>query len=419
MATAVVMPKAGITVETCIISKWLKQVGDTVKIGDVLFTYETDKAAFECESTAEGEILEIFFHDGDEVEVLVNVCAVGTKGEDVSALRPAQNAQVEAAAEKEPEAQPQSAPDAGSAAPATATAAVANDGTAAVSPRAKNLARRAGVDPAMAAGSGPYGRVIERDIRRLMEEQPVRAEAAAAPAATAADSAAFTDEKFSGIRRAIAKSMTASLSEIPQLTHHHSFDATQILAYRKLLKGAQDELAGVTLGDIVLYAVSRTLPQYPELNAHVVNGDTLRKFKHVNLGVAIDTPRGLMVPTVFGADEMSLLEISRKVKELAALAREGSISPDLLTGASFTVSNLGNLGVESFTPVINPPQTGILGVCAVTQRVRTGCDGALQAYPAMGLSLTYDHRALDGSPASRFMKDLCDNLEHFTMLLAK
>jgi pyruvate dehydrogenase E2 component (dihydrolipoamide acetyltransferase) len=151
----------------------------------------------------------------------------------------------------------------------------------------------------------------------------------------------------------------------------------------------------------------------------MLDDNNIRLFKHVNLGVAVDTPRGLMVPTIFHADEMSLLEISKAVKELAAQCREGNISPDKLTGGTFTVSNLGNMGVESFTPVINPPQTGILGVCCTTERVRKAADGSLQVYSAMGLSLTYDHRAVDGSPAARFQKELAHNLENFTALLAK
>jgi len=142
-------------------------------------------------------------------------------------------------------------------------------------------------------------------------------------------------------------------------------------------------------------------------------------FKHVHLGVAVDTPRGLMVPTIFNADQKSLLEISKEVKELAAQCREGNINPDKLSGGTFTVSNLGNMGVESFTPVINPPQTGILGVCGTIERVRKSKDGNIEIYPAMGLSLTYDHRAVDGTPAARFQKELGKNLENFTTLLAK
>ena len=418
LAKAVIMPKAGITVESCIIGNWEKKVGDSVKVGDILFTYETDKASFECESTEEGTLLEIFYSDGEEVPCLVNVCAVGNPGEDCSALRPQGTAEASAPAAAPVPEKPEAPAAAPVAAPAIETTAVSGEKSA-ISPRAKKLAERAGVDASLATPTGPNGRIIERDVRTLMDN-PVVAGAPAvvsAPAATADEE--YTDVKFSGIRRAISKSMHTSLSTMAQLTHNTSFDATNILAYRKQLKAAEGDLAGITLGDIVLYAVSRTLLNHPDLNAHMLDDNSIRLFKHVNLGVAVDTPRGLMVPTIFHADEMSLLEISKAVKELAAQCREGNISPDKLTGGSFTVSNLGNLGVESFTPVINPPQTGILGVCTTTDRVRKAADGTLTVYPAMGLSLTYDHRAVDGSPAARFQKELCKNLENFTTLLAK
>ncbi|MBR4109065.1 MAG: 2-oxo acid dehydrogenase subunit E2 [Oscillospiraceae bacterium] len=378
------MPKAGITVESCIIGEWKVKVGDKVKIGDILFTYETDKASFECESTAEGEVLEILYQEGDEVPCLEAVCKVGVAG----------------------------------------GAAAAASG-AAVSPRAKKLAAQAGVDATAATGTGPNGRIIERDVQTLIANAPAApAVQPAAPAPVAAApamevEAEYKDVKFSGIRRAISKSMHTSLSTMAQLTHNTSFDATAILNYRKVLKAAGGELAGITLGDIVLYAVSRTLLSHPDLNANMLDDNSIRLFNHVNLGVAVDTPRGLMVPTIRHADEMSLLEISKAVKELAAECRSGAISPDKLSGGSFTVSNLGNMGVESFTPVINPPQTGILGVCGTIDRVRKGKDGAIEIYPAMGLSLTYDHRAVDGTPAAKFQKELGQNLENFTTLLAK
>ena len=395
----VVMPKAGITVESCIIGEWLKKVGDQIKVGDVLFTYETDKASFECESTAEGELLEILYQEGDEVPCLEPVCKIGVKG-------------------------------------AAAAAPAASNAGAAVSPRARKLAATAGVDATLATGTGPNGRIIERDVRELMANPPAPAAApavAAAPAAAPVPAAApapaaaaapeaeaeYKDVKFSGIRRAISKSMTTSLHTMAQLTHNTSFDATCILNYRKQLKAAGGDYAGITLGDIILYAVSRTLLNHPDLNANMLDDNNIRIFNHVNLGVAVDTPRGLMVPTIRHADEMSLLEISKAVKELAAECRSGAISPDKLSGGSFTVSNLGNMGVESFTPVINPPQTGILGVCGTIDRVRKGKDGSIEIYPAMGLSLTYDHRAVDGTPAAKFQKELGFNLENFTVLLSK
>lgn len=420
MAKAVIMPKAGITVESCIIGKWLKNVGDEVKVGDILYTYETDKASFECESTEEGTILAIFFNDGDEVPCFTNVCAIGKPGESFDELKPAGAAAAETpkAEEKAPEAPAAQA----EAKPAAETTAKPGDEIK-VSPRAKALAEKAGVNASDATATGPDGRIIERDVRKLMEEgAPVKAEPAKATAAEPAKAeipaAEFEDVKFSGIRKAIARSMTQSLSTMAQLTNHHSFDATAIQAFRKECKAAGGDVGGITLGDMVLYAVSRTLLAFPDLNANMVDDTTLRRFKHVNLGVAVDTPRGLMVPTIFNADTKSLLEISKEVKTLAEAARSGAISPDLLTGGSFTVSNLGSTGVEMFTPVINPPQTAILGVCGITQRVREE-GGQIKLYPAMGLSLTYDHRAVDGSPASKFVKELCQNLEKFTLLLAK
>ena len=401
-AKAVIMPKAGITVESCIIGEWLKSVGDQVKMGDILFTYETDKASFECESTEEGELLAIFFEEGDEVPCMENVCAVGPHGEPTDCLKPGAEP---VAVVEEVAAAPVAAAEAAPAAQIVAGASV--------SPRAAKLAKAAGVDASLAVGTGPEGRIIERDVQKLI------AEGVPATKTVACDGPAYEDVKFSGIRRAISKSMHTSLSTMAQLTHNTSFDATNILAYRKALKSAGDEYAGITLGDIILYAVSRTLLNHPDLNANMLDDNSIRLFKHVNLGVAVDTPRGLMVPTIVGADQMSLLEISKAVKELAAECRDGAINPDKLSGGSFTVSNLGNMGVESFTPVINPPQTGILGVCGTIDRVRKAADGSIEIYPAMGLSLTYDHRAVDGTPAAKFQKELAYNLEHFTTLLAK
>ena len=416
MVNGVLMPKAGITVESCIIGKWRKAVGDRVAVGDILFDYETDKASFECESTAGGELLEIFFQDGDEVPCLVNVCAIGTKGEDCASLRPVGTtpAAPSAPAEEAPGVRAELTPSApaGTGAP--------------VSPRARKLAETAGVDAAQAAGTGPNGRIIERDVRRLMSEGapvrealPVEEEAfAARDSGLSGGEAEYEDVKFSNIRRVIARGMVNSLQAMAQLTEHFSFDASAIQGYRKLLKGIEGDCAGITLGDMLLFAVSRTILDYPDLNANAIEDGSVRRFRHVNLGVAVDTPRGLMVPTIFNADQKSLLEISQEVKALAADARSGKISPDLLAGGTFTVTNLGSAGVEMFTPVINPPQTGILGVCGITQRVRAGKDGQIELYPAMGLSLTVDHRVVDGAPAANFMKALCRNLEQFTALLA-
>ena len=420
MATAVIMPRQGQSVESCVIGEWFKKVGDDVGEGELLFSYETDKAVFEEAAKVSGKLLAVFFGVGDDVPCLETVAVIGAEGEDISGVAP----KVEA----EPEQREEAPAEAAAPAAALQTAERARG----ISPRAKNAAERLRLDPAMAAPTGPNGRVIERDIAALAEESrtgsglggrllPCDMETAKrqveelTPAAPAEE---YEDVKLTNIRKVIAKSMHQSLSEMAQLTHTVSFDATCIMNYRKQLKLAAEKLdvPNITLNDIMLYAVSRVLPRHPDLNAHYL-GDSIRRFRHVNLGLAVDTPRGLMVPTLFNADEKSLREISSEAKALIAACQEGSINPDLLQGGSFTVSNLGSLGIEHFTPVINPPQTGILGVCGITERVRTGKDGGISVYPAMGLSLTYDHRALDGAPASRFLAELKTALESFTALL--
>jgi pyruvate dehydrogenase E2 component (dihydrolipoamide acetyltransferase) len=449
MATVVLMPKVGISVESCIITKWHKQKGDTVKEGDILFSYETDKASVDEESKVAGTMLELFYAEGDEVPVLQNVCVIGNPGESVAEFLP-----VGAAPEAVPETEQKAAVPAEQPAPA---AVIVNEGKIKVSPRAKILAEKSGVDLRFTASSGPEGRVIERDVREMIAKgltftkagmdafkgtdisglqgsgiggkftagdssAPVAApvqKTAGSPALTASAQPEFEAVKLPNIRKFIAKSMVNSLNTMAQLTLNASFDATQIMSYRATLKanGAAYGLENVTLNDMMLFAVARTLKNHKDLNANLVD-DTMYFFRDVNLGVAVDTDRGLMVPTLFAADKKSLSEISKEAKGLISDSQKGSINPDLLKGGTFTVTNLGSLGVESFTPVINPPQTGILGVCTIVKKVRE-VNGVFKTFPSMGLSLTFDHRAIDGAPAAKFLKELVGNLENFSMLLAK
>ena len=246
---------------------------------------------------------------------------------------------------------------------------------------------------------------------------------AAAPVALGVPCDDSYTEPMSNIRKVIARSMVASLSTMAQLTHNISYDATEVKAARALYK-AKGEPFGmdkISINDIIMYVVARTLtmPEHRALNANLIDdGKTMKYFRGVNLGMAVDTDRGLMVPTIFNADKMTLKQLSDTAKKLAKECKEGKISPDYLSGASFTVSNIGSLGIESFTPVVNPPQTGILGVCAMKDAFRMN-NGQIEVYPSMNLSLSYDHRAMDGTPASKFLRDLKVNLENFTLMLAK
>ena len=428
LANPVIMPRQGQSVESCIITAWHKKKGDTVAEGDILFSYETDKSAFDEKSLFSGTMLAVLCEEGDVVPCLDTVCIIGNEGEDISALTGT------APAEKEAAEETAQAPVVAAAPVSTATETTEGERIR-ISPRAKGLALKSGVDMTAVVPTGPHGRIIERDINAALDKGAVSTisavedflagKAPAAPAVKEAEAAAvapaiaeaeYEEVPMSGVRRAIARSMHASLSEMAQLTLNASFDATALMEWRKTLKAGGEAmgLGKISINDMVMYAVSRVLLDHPTLNATLVD-NTMRLYKHANVGMAVDTDRGLLVPTIFKADTLSLAEFAKATKTAATKAREGALTPDEMSGGSFTVTNLGSLGVESFTPVINPPQTAILGVCAVTNRLKA--DGTV--YPAMGLSLTFDHRAVDGAPAAKFLKDLCTSLENFSLLLAK
>ena len=448
MAIAVIMPRQGQSVESCVITEWHKKKGDRVRVGDILFSYETDKSSFDEKSPVDGVLLGIFAEEGDDVPCLENECVIGEEGEDISPFCPECE---ETPDETETDETETEKTDIAVVATAQETGDILR-----ISPRARNLALKTGADLSKAAPTGPMGRIIERDVNRILDDgnvvptervekylsgerdipeetetviaENIATTAPEVPAESAVPEttvqemkspgteALYTDVKLTNIRRVIAKSMHASLSTMAQLTLNTSFDASAILAYRARVKARGEELglANITLNDMVLFACAKTLLSHKDCNAYFME-DFIRVFDTVNLGIAVDTERGLMVPTLAGAEKLSLCELSRQAKALIKEAQSGSISPDKLTGGTITVTNLGSLGIESFTPVINPPQVCILGVNCVTYRPRE--DGT--TYPAMGLSLTFDHRALDGAPAARFLKDLAAALADFDLLLSK
>ena len=452
MAIPVIMPRQGQSVESCIITKWHKQKGDKVEIGEHLFTYETDKATFDEDAKDKGTLLAVFFEEGDDVECLLNVCVIGQPGEDAEKYNPKNKSEDKVPSDEKNSTELKVVNQETKTMVATIPAVNSDD--IKISPRAKNLAFKQHIDLRYAIPTGPNGRIIERDIRNISSNSTVTTAAAQAEyalkenkvegtgiggrialvdlaekvkvevpitvqAVKVEEDKEFEEVKLSNIRKVIAKSMHASLSTMAQLTLNSSFDATNIMSFRSQLKLNKDtmSLENITLNDIVLFAVSRTLRAHKDLNAHYYD-DKMVYWKHVNLGVAVDTPRGLMVPTIFGAEKLSLNELSKQSKALIDSAQKGVINPDLLRGGTFTVTNLGSLGIESFTPVINPPQTGILGVNNIETRVKE-VNGEYKYYQAMSLSLTFDHRAIDGAPAAKFLKDLVMNLENFTLLLVK
>ncbi len=438
MATIVVMPQLGNSVESCIIVEWTVAEGDAVSLDQTLCSIETDKSTMEVPSTAEGTVLKLLWDEGDEVPVKDPLIIVGAPGEDVSGLVPGGGA-----AEAGP------APDEGapaSAAPAPSFATTAASG--AVSPRARALASAKGIDAsAITEGSGPHGRVIERDVAAAIAAGPVLTSAAraagvsaaegtgiggrvsvadanrapgapAAPAAPAAAPAAdfpgaSASSPLKGVRKVVAKRMMESLTTTAQLTLNTTADAASILALRKKVKNADEALGlnKITLNDLVCFAVSRTLPKYPVFNAHLEDG-VLTQFEQVHLGFACDTPRGLLVPVIRSAQSLGLKAFSDEAKRLVGGAIDGTLPPDYLGGGTFTVSNIGSFGIETFTPVINLPQTAILGVGAITPRPALAPDGTVGAQQRLNLSLTIDHQVIDGADGARFLRDLVAAIEN-------
>lgn len=442
MANVVIMPKQGQSVESCIVTEFLKKVGDTVAVGDVLFSYETDKATFEEESKVEGTVLACFFADGDEIPCLTNVMVIGAPGESFEEFAPSANG-VSAAetAEKPVEAKVEE-----SAAAVSFASGPVVEG-APVSPRARKLAAEKGVPTSTLAGSGPHGRIIERDVqaaiaagnvltgkaRAMMAEGGWEAPASgsglngtvkagdlkvakANHTDISGEGTDFEVVKMSNMRKLIARSMYNSLQNSAQLTHHLGADARRLQALRKKAKKAYEEgriAANVTINDLVCYAVVKALQKFPNANSHCL-GESMRIFKKVHLGLAVDTERGLMVPTVKNADDLDIIALSQALKKVAEDCKKGGINPDLLSpeAASFTVSNLGNYGVEIFTPIINVPQSAILGVNTIVPRPKDLGGGVYAFVPYIGLSLTYDHRSLDGGEATRFVKQIATEIEN-------
>ncbi|MBQ3374190.1 MAG: 2-oxo acid dehydrogenase subunit E2 [Oscillospiraceae bacterium] len=413
MSTIITMPQQGLTEESSVIAEWYVKEGDTVSVGTPLFAIETGKATFDVESEAAGTVLGIFAAEGDDVPIKAPVCVIGEPGEAFE--RPAGSAAAPTAPATEEK------PAASGPAPAAGPAAVkseAGEGGFA-SPRAKAAAERAGVDWHDATPTGAEGRVIERDIAALAANRG-KAKVTAKEATEAATEEEFEIVKNSGIRKVIAQNMHDSLAGMAQLSMTAYFDATELFAFRAKVKAMGEKLGypNISINDMILFAVSRTVLDHPLFNAHFSDKET-KIFHRVHLGVATNTERGLMVPTLFNADLKSLNMISREAKALSAACRENTIKPEQLTGGTITVTNLGNNDISSFTPVINPPQTAIIGVCSPEYRVRPGKDGEIEMYRAMGISLTFDHRAVDGAPAAAFLHDFCQRLENFSLLLAE
>ena len=452
MASEVILPKQGNSVESCIIVGWTVDEGEPVTKGDVILEVETDKATMQVESTADGVLLKHLVAEGDDVPVLTPIALVGEPGEQIDAVTPPDDASHDGrrgeagrdggaptpvAAASIPSASIPSAPDSEHEAPSRR-----RRGGAKISPRARRFAETKRVAVEHLSGSGPGGRIMVRDVEAAIasggahgagERDAAKEPTATEPTATGGagvrggvapgPAQPVSETAIKGVRKLIAERMHASIASTAQLTMDAAADARAILSYRKRLKAASRErvrdgyiaLAEISINDLVLYAVSRALAGFPNLNSTFRDG-VIRVYDQVDLGFAVDTPKGLMVPVIRGAERRSLVDLATEAHRLATSCLDGTAKPDELSGGTFTVTNLGVFGIERFTPVLNVPQVAILGVCAVTQRPAP--DGA-GSVPMMGLSLTIDHQVVDGAPAARFLQSVSRAIAEIDLTLAQ
>jgi len=376
MATPVEAPKLGNSVEEVQVIRWAKRKGDPVSSGELVVEIETDKANFEVTAPVDGILIETFFEEGALVPVFTNLFVIGAPGESADAFRPQSAAPVRQTTDQ-PDANPVAQiPD--------LRAATAG----AMSPRARRFAAEHDFNAVPISGSGPGGRVLEEDVRR------------------AYDSSA---QPISSLREKIARRMRESLASTAQYTLNASADAGRLLAVRATIK-ANKSGPDININDLVTFCAVKALLQMPELNAEFIGGK-INKHREVHIGFAVDTPRGLLVAVVRDAHTLTIGELALAMKNLTAQAIAGTISADNTSGATFTISSLGGLGIESFTPLLNPPQVAILGVGAIgVKPVRR--QGKIEFIDAIGLSLTCDHQVIDGAPGAKFLQVLKEKVEN-------
>jgi pyruvate dehydrogenase E2 component (dihydrolipoamide acetyltransferase) len=422
MATAVEMPKLGNTVEECVVTRWIKHKGDYVANGDAVVEIETDKTTFEVMAPVAGTLLETFFEQGALVPVFTNLFVIGSPGESVDAFRPGSAGSgafpsLDTAHSSEPTVPP----------PVQRQAEISASSSASLSPRARSFAAEHDFDAAGVVGSGPGGRILESDVRRAYHSSPQLASTKrhigtglpARPDGSSADGMILSADlvepssKISVLREKIANRMRESLSSTAQYTLNTSANAGGLLNLRSRVK-ASAGVPDININDLIAFCTVKALVQMPELNAEFLGGK-IHKHSEVHLGFACDTPRGLIVPVVRNAHQLTTGELALKMEELAAQAVKGAIALDDLSGGTFTISNLGSLGIESFTPLLNPPQVAILGIGAIQLRAIRRA-GKVEFIDTIGLSLTCDHQIVDGAPGARFLKVVREQIENVESL---
>ncbi|MCH5584674.1 2-oxo acid dehydrogenase subunit E2 [Shimazuella sp. AN120528] len=404
MAKEVFMPKLGMTMETGTIMKWLVEEGDSVTAGDIILEVMTNKINIEVEAYETGTMLKILYEEGEEVPVNQVIAYIGEKGEKVGES-----------------ANPKSEKDSTSEEPIEIREAKIEQKAdkPRATPSARKLAREHDISLSVISGTGPKGRIHRKDVETYLANQVSPSNAPIDDISTAKEltSAAAKAIKVKGMRKVIGDRMQQSFSEAPHVTLHSEVDMSEAMRLRGQLLPMIEQKTGLRLSytEIILKAVGVTLRDHPMVNATLVK-DEIHLSAQIDIGLAVSHPNGLLVPVIREVDKLGLADLTEQSKTIAQAAREGKLLPNQLQGGTFTVSNLGMYRVDQFTPIINLPETAILGVGQIKERP-VGVNGEIVLRPMMALSLSFDHRTIDGAPAAAFLTQLVETLENPAHLL--
>ena len=430
MAKPIIMPKTGMAMEEGTLIKWLKNEGDTVDKGEAVAEIETDKSVMELEADYDGTILKILSDEGAVVPVTEVIAWIGEAGEKIPEKS-------DDAADEEKNEEPVKK--------VISSESRMTDKTCRIkaTPAARKAAEEKGIELNNIEGTGKWGEILKKDVtavslkstplaKKIMEANNIspgdisgsgysgKIFARDLDTGSRGNSLEKVSDEFNshmpltGIQKITGKRMLESHLTIPPVTQNIKADLTDLLTARSELNRRLN--MKLSVNDFILFAVVKALKKYPKLNSVFNNTELILK-DSVNLGVAVATERGLVVPVIREAEKYSLTELSACAKNIAGKGRDGKLSPDEMSGGSFTVSNLGMFGITSFTPIINPPEAGILGVCAIEDSLKLKENGEVEIRKVMQLCLTYDHRIVDGAEAAVFMKHLKDYLELPLMML--
>jgi pyruvate dehydrogenase E2 component (dihydrolipoamide acetyltransferase) len=428
MAEKFLMPKLSPTMEEGQISRWVINEGDDFGAGDTLAEVDTDKATMEMTALQPGTLLKILKSGGQTAALGEAIAITGKKGEDISALlsetasaptaKPSQEKKEESKAEA-PKAAP--APVATQAQPAAAAAVSSNGGNGRliVSPIAARMAAENAIDLKTISGSGPNGRIIKRDIETALaggSTQPQAAVQKVFTPSTHVGASAFRDETTSQMRRVIASRLAESIGPIPTFYLTIEVEMDNVLALRKSVNASISEDQKISVNDIVVKAAAMALVKHPFANASYQD-KSIRFYEQADIGVAVAIDEGLITPVIRGANLKGFVEISGEIKDLAAKARAKKLQPEEYTGATFSISNLGMFGIKEFTAIINPPEAGILAVGGA-QEMPVVRNGEIVVSSIMNVTMSCDHRVIDGATGAKFLQTFKQNLEQPAMMLA-